>query len=628
MQFPSLKHLIQSALYVFRRFPVEIVFALAGTIAAIAAIELNDTHAEAENWCVRIIMVCNLGLVLSISATLLAESRNWTGTKKTLLRGFPLFLSLLFLFLLNPDERPSDWNRFILLGLSFHLLVACIAFLGNKGMHTFWQFNKTIFLRFLTGALYSSVLFLGLSAAISAMNFLFNFNFEWDTFLILWVCIAGIFNTLFFLAGMPDFALLEQDNSYPKSLKIFTQYVLIPLASVYVVILLAYELKILIEWNLPKGLVANLILGYAVFGILSLLLIYPIRNLAENKWIKTYSKSFYFLLIPLLVLLFLAVGKRVFDYGVTENRYFIMMLAIWLCFITAYFLISRRQNIRLIPLSLSLFCLFAVYGPQSAFSVSRYAQEKELINIFKKQTAFADGKLLPLHKKIPKEDAVRVISTIQYLLKKNDLVSLQSLLQPNLQHISDSLSKIKSTYNPTSVSKWELLERKTEWLSSYLKLDIYADKELNTELAYNDPVKNVQAMNKEVIDVSGYDYVIEMPFAEDTLQLKYDNKQFRLIQLDEADDFSLKIDNDLFKFKASEIVKSMLSSEVLEMYNAPDDINSNRTEYKVPAMWLKLQEENLRYQVDFVIREITWRTTKNKPLVLIQVKGNYLIKKK
>jgi hypothetical protein len=41
-----------------------------------------------------------------------------------------------------------------------------------------------------------------------------------------------------------------------------------------------------------------------------------------NEWIRTFTKRFFFALFPLIVLLILAVGRRVSEYGVTENRYF------------------------------------------------------------------------------------------------------------------------------------------------------------------------------------------------------------------------------------------------------------------------------------------------------------------
>jgi hypothetical protein len=138
-------------------------------------------------------------------------------------------------------------------------------------------------LRILTSVLYSGVLYLGLAAAIAATRFLFNLTFEYKIYSTLFVWIAGIYNTLYFLSGIPaNTTGLQSEQSYPKGLKVFTQYVLIPLATVYLVILLAYEVKILFQWHLPKGYVSNLILGYAVFGLLAILLVYPLREQEEN----------------------------------------------------------------------------------------------------------------------------------------------------------------------------------------------------------------------------------------------------------------------------------------------------------------------------------------------------------
>src|SRR5690606_15929395 len=136
---------------------------------------------------------------------------------------------------------------------------------------------------------------------------------------------------------------------YPKGLKIFTQYVLIPLMTIYLAILLVYEVKILVEWEMPKGIVATLILGYAVFGMLSLLLVWPIRNDDGNRWVRFFSKSFYLTMMPLIVVLALAVYQRVSHYGFTEERYILMVLTIWLVAITAYFLYFRKADIQLIP---------------------------------------------------------------------------------------------------------------------------------------------------------------------------------------------------------------------------------------------------------------------------------------
>ena len=351
MKFPSLSTFVNSIKNVLSRFPFEIGFAFLGTIAATVYIEISDLNLTAESICMRLILIANLGLVLSLSVTLFSESYSNSFPKKYLLRVLLLFILTGLFFLIDPLKRETDFFRFVLLALAAHLSVSFAAYFGKGHINAFWQFNRVIFLRFLIGGIYSAALFLGLAAAVGSMNFLFNFNFDWDTFAILWVWIVGIFQTVFFLSGVPaNLNGLEKDTTYPHGLKIFTQFVLIPLATVYAIILLAYEAKILLEWELPKGLVSNLILGYAVFGLLSLLLIYPVRNQDENKWLKTFSRSFYYVLIPLILLLLWAVLARVIDYGITEERYFLIILAAWLTFINAYFLISKSQNIMMTPI--------------------------------------------------------------------------------------------------------------------------------------------------------------------------------------------------------------------------------------------------------------------------------------
>ena len=111
-------------------------------------------------------------------------------------------------------------------------------------------------MRFLLAYLYSNVLFLGLAIALASADHLFGFDVEENNYLYLFAIIAGVFNTWVFLAGVPkDLNTLNQTTDYPKGLKLFTQYILLPLVSLYFVILIAYELKITIEWNWPRGTV-------------------------------------------------------------------------------------------------------------------------------------------------------------------------------------------------------------------------------------------------------------------------------------------------------------------------------------------------------------------------------------
>lgn len=497
------------------RFPLEIGFALLGTVAATVFIEISDLNLTAESLCVRLILIANLGLVLSISLSLLSESNSYSVLKKNLFRLIMLLIIVGLFFLIDPLKRETDFFRFILLALVFHLSVSFAAYFGKGHINAFWQFNRIIFLRFLIGGIYSAVLFLGFAAAIGSMNFLFNFKFQWDTFAILWVWIAGIFQTFFFLSGVPvNLNELEEDKTYPGGLKIFTQFVLIPLATVYAIILLAYEAKILIEWELPKGLVSNLILGYAVFGILSLLLIYPVRNQDENKWLKTFSRSFYYVLIPLIILLVWAVLARVIDYGITEERYFLIILAAWLAFINAYFLLSKSQNIMIIPFSLCLVTVLSVYGPQGAFSTSRRSQINELKQLFEKQGSLDGDKIISLKLKPGEEDMTRMINIVDYLVNMHGLESFSPILKQDPGIVADSLLSVnaKKKYD-SRTSNWEVKSQQKLWLYNYLNL-----KPDNANGSKLDLGMNIaEAFNMDLLPLNEADYMLPLSISADTL---------------------------------------------------------------------------------------------------------------
>ena len=82
MKFPSIQSLYSSIRYVVKRFPFEISFALLGVIAASINIELKTLNVEASNWCTRLTMIANLGVVLSLSATIFAEIRHFKYRRK------------------------------------------------------------------------------------------------------------------------------------------------------------------------------------------------------------------------------------------------------------------------------------------------------------------------------------------------------------------------------------------------------------------------------------------------------------------------------------------------------------------------------------------------------------------
>ncbi|QGK75799.1 DUF4153 domain-containing protein [Flavobacterium sp. SLB02] len=375
-RLPSLQNVLNATLNTILRFPLEIITAISGTIFAIILNELDYQDSNKEIY-QKALMSCSLCLVLFLSVSLFFIAAK----KSTILRLVTSIVlgALIVLFVFGFHQRITEieMQQFLVLNVALHLLVSFAGFLPRTyNQDEFWEFNKQLFLRILTSGLYSIVLYCGLVLAILAIDKLFKVEFYDHIYLHIFFVIAGIFNTIFFLNGVP-----ETNNSqnplvlkYPKGLKNFTQYVLLPLVSLYLVILICYEAKILVTLSLPVGWVSYLVLVFAIFGILSFLLIHPIATETANLWMRTFSRWFYFLLIPLLGLLFWAILYRINLYGFTHERYYVILLSIWLSIVVGYFLISKHPKIKFIPISMCLAGLFSIVGPQSANSISKYSQ--------------------------------------------------------------------------------------------------------------------------------------------------------------------------------------------------------------------------------------------------------------
>jgi hypothetical protein len=200
------------------------------------------------------------------------------------------------------------------------------------------------------------------------------------------------------------------------------------------------------QW--PYGWVSYLVLAFAVAGILSLLLIHPIRYEANNKWILAFSRFYYLAICPLIILLFLAIERRINDYGITEERYIVLGLACWLAFISLYFIFSKSKNIKTIPVSLCLISLLISFGPWGAFSVSFNSQNKRLKHFLQANAMLSgDQKIIPAKGPLHNDDGSQISSIVEYLVNAHGYKSLQPLFSQNLDSmLRDETGKARFNY--------------------------------------------------------------------------------------------------------------------------------------------------------------------------------------
>ncbi|PLX05598.1 MAG: hypothetical protein C0594_07035 [Marinilabiliales bacterium] len=432
MAFFSLQAISTGLISTIKRFPLEVLVVVIGSISACLIIA-DVSFSQSDDILSRFLITSVFTLPLILSVSLYTEN-----IKSKLLKFFLLtaavIISIVFFFLLPEKYVHRNVLTIILLIFSTHLSVSFAPFLKNSSEEQFWNYNKELFLRLLLSGLYSFVLFAGLALALLAIDNLFNVEIEEELYGYLFVIIAGVFNSLFFLSGIPRSAS-KQYYVYPKGLKIFTQFVLLPLVSIYIIILYMYAGKILVNWEWPTGWVSYLVISLSVVGVFSLLLVYPIRFSIEYRWIRIYSSIFYWALFPLAIMLFAAISRRINEYGVTENRYYVILIAIWLLMIAIFQMITKQRKIRIIPISLFVIVLLSLLGPWSAFSISKNAQLQRLDQLLENNKLIQNGYVIGEFKEIDFKDCADISSINQYLVEMHG----RDVLQKYFKEPVDSL---------------------------------------------------------------------------------------------------------------------------------------------------------------------------------------------
>lgn len=409
---PTLQPVLLGAQGTARRFPFVMAAAILAAIVAVLRIEEVGSDRLNE----RLLVAATLGLPLFTALRVAGERRKLAPGAHAALGLTGLFVLGAVAALWSRWSGPVQLTRYVQLSAAFHLLVAIAPVTRAPAPRGFWQYNRLMLERFLTAIVYTAVLFAGLALALAAVDQLFGVDVADTAYFRLWCTIAFVGTTWIFLAGVPrDLEGLESLADYPPGIKIFAQYILIPIVAVYLVILSLYFAKVLITWEWPSGWIGWLVSGVAVTGILALLLAHPIAQEAGNKWVVAYARGFFAALLPSVVMLWLAVGQRVAQYGITERRYFLIVLSVWLGAIAVEQLLTRSRSVRVIPATLCAVALLTVAGPWGAYRVSERSQVRRLAGLLARHGALVEGRARAVEGAVPEDDRREISSVLRYL---------------------------------------------------------------------------------------------------------------------------------------------------------------------------------------------------------------------
>ncbi len=455
MRLPSPGFLLDAFAAVCRRFPVVMFCTAVGIAACFVLVEHGENHFFTRLW-----MVCQLGLPLLTGLAALAESKQWNASRSWLLQGLGVAALAAYFFVLDPGSDSFQlltMPRYAALLIVAHLLVAVAPYINREPVADFWEYNKRLFTNLIVGGAFTAILYLGLSAAMLAIDQLFDLKVEFPTYARLFVLLAGGFNTTYFLFHFPkNYHFEDEGDVYNSAFRNLCKFILIPIVGLYFLILYAYGAKILITWNLPHGWVASLVIGFSVAGIFTYLLNYMLPQHDDNPLVHGYRRWFWWVVLPMTVLLFVGIGRRIADYGVTEQRYLVAHTGLWLAAMCLYFLFSKTDNIKFVPLSLGLFTLLYAFGPLSAFAVSERSQAGILKDLLERTGHFKNGKIVQDSTRVIDVDVQQIESVLRYFEYRDNFAGIRDWLPMS----PDDFPASRETWNKSRrIMNWAGIRR-------------------------------------------------------------------------------------------------------------------------------------------------------------------------
>ena len=384
-------------------------------------------------------------------------------------------------------SSPKFW------GANFIALLVLLGFPFEKNNQGFTYRNFTnLFHLGLATAVW--LLVFGLVAAILfTITTLFNVEFS-NSFYNHFYTSLGIFTQpLFFLVFQQRQA--KSEMTLNRIFEILVNFVLAPALMIFTVLLYAYVVQIIFEGVLPKGMLANITLPYLLGG----LGVYALRSIcAKARW-ETFFKFYPYLAIVPIVLLWLAIDRRISAYAWTEQRIYLVALATAITIAYAILTVPKIRQYRLISavVMVAIFSMTWVVKPKEIAYQSQTERFEQLLT--KLNLSDSSGKI---------RDDVDFVERLENMPKSElkDWTELDSVSDYLLYSIELDSSVEDAYQERREVFKKQYGEKSKE----LLKVDIYRDEIRIDGQAISDRKITIEFL-WESIDVTPYKKWIRVP---------------------------------------------------------------------------------------------------------------------
>lgn len=406
-----------------QRFPLAILSALLAAVFFHMGI-LNENTGEGTQF-FRLGLSSVVAFFVCLSAYLFIEGLRPKVKNRNMIIAVTWFLGFLAIGEVYFRLGPVDGIVFKTLDQAFFylgILAVCgvlVFFMGRINIEEDYPIYVVEILSAISVAfVYSVVLFMGLAFIFLALNLLLGLFREGIVYPILALYTYMPFMASIFLSRFPN-AREDYSQSYLYPiLSSLIGFIVVPLLGLYTGILYIYLGKIILTNSLPNSSIVHLIFWSQLVAVGILFITKAIK---KDKLIGYFRKFYPGFSIPLILLMFYALSLRISQYGITENRYMIGAVGLWILLSMVFFITNReKENYQVVPQLLVIFFFVAVAGgPVSASDLSLRSQEARLHKILMDNNMLR-GDEVQARKDLSQEDQYEVTQITSYLLSHFD----------------------------------------------------------------------------------------------------------------------------------------------------------------------------------------------------------------
>jgi len=229
---------------------------------------------------------------------------------------------------------------------------------------------------------------------------------------------------VYWLGTLPKFGEAEDVTELSfeaRALSFLGTWMLAPLVVIYALIVLAYGAKVLIQWDLPKGEIAQLVSPFIGVGMLVWLMLEP-KVLKESGFVRLYRAAWNWIMLPSAVLLGVSVFVRIREYGYTPERFFLSLVVTWAVLQSLWFIAmpKAKHDIRIPTALAAVLLVLGAFVAQPISAMNQFQRARAVQN----QIPEFDAATLRKNPKLAKQ----FLGSLKFLIRQQDEARFKRLL--------------------------------------------------------------------------------------------------------------------------------------------------------------------------------------------------------